>query len=260
VKERREAAKQHDHAHMAESVMVVDPPAPIASSLAPLPAPPAPLPIVMTINGNGRIIPAPAFVPKGLPAAIAAKPIPCRYTGSTETRPGVWVNAEKARDLADRMEITPTISTLKRLETHVTDVILPPQDYSLKWHTPSPDFVFTEDDFSYLAGRETPSKRQHIDDGTVLLGSPMPPLHFASDYDPDYFASVPIFLDHEPDADYIEQSLIWHQPMLTPTFFGSIKNIFARSVSVGLYGLVASARPAGVQYNFIDKCSCSRCK
>jgi len=210
VKERREAAKQRNHAHMAESAMVIDPPTPTASSSAPLPAPPAPLPIVTTINGNGRIIPAPAFVPKGLLAAIAAKPIPRQYTGSTETRPGVWVNAEKARDLADRMEITPTISTLKRLETHVADVILLPQDHSLKQRTPSPDFAFTEDDFPYLAGRETPSKRQRIDDGTMSLGSLTPPPHFALDYDPDYFASVPIFLNHEPDADYIEQSLIWH--------------------------------------------------
>jgi len=240
--------------------MVVDPPAPTALSSAPLPAPPVPLPIVTTINGNGRIIPAPTFVPKGLPAAIAAKPIPRRYTGSTETRPGVWVNAKKARDLADRMEITLTISTLKRLETHVADVILPPQDHSLKWRTPSLDFIFTEDNFPYLAGRDTPSKRLRIDDGTVSLGSPTPPPHFASDYDPDYFTSVPIFLNHEPDADYIKQSLIWRRPMLMPAYFGLYKNIFYRSVPVSLYGLVASARPAGVQYNFIDKCSCSRCK
>jgi len=81
VKERREAAKQRDHAHMAESAMVVDPPAPTASSSAPLPTPPAPLPIVTMINGNGRIVPAPAFVPKGLLAAIAAKPIPRRKQG-----------------------------------------------------------------------------------------------------------------------------------------------------------------------------------
>ena len=110
---------------MAEMVMAVDPPAPIASSSAP-PSVPKPLLIITTINRNGRIIPTPVFVPKGLPAAIAAKPIPRRYTGSTETRPGVWVNAEKARDLADYMEVTPTILTLKCLETHITDVILLP--------------------------------------------------------------------------------------------------------------------------------------
>ena len=194
---------------MAESAMVVNPPALITSSSAPLPAPPAPLPVVTMINENGRIIPAPAFIPKAILAAIAAKPIPRRYTGSTETRPGVWVNAEKARDLADHMDITPTVSTLKRLETHVTDIVHPPQDHSLKWQTPSPDFVFTKDNFPYLPGSKTPSKRQRINDGTILLGSPMLPLDFARDYDPDYFASVPIFLDHEPNANYIEQSLIW---------------------------------------------------
>jgi len=150
--------------------MVVDPPAPIASSSAPLPAPPAPLLVVTTINGNGRIIPTPAFIPKAIPAAIATKPIPCRYTGSTETRPGVWVNAEKAHDLANCMDITPTVSTLKRLETHVADNVHPPQDHSLKWRTPSPDFVFTEDDFPYLPGSETLSKRQRINDGIISLG------------------------------------------------------------------------------------------
>jgi len=244
---------------MAEMAIAVDPSASIASSSALLPVP-KPLLIITMINGNGRIIPAPAFVPKGLPAAIAAKPIPRKDTGSMETRPGIWINAEKARDLADHMEVTLTILTLKCLETHVTDVILLPQDHSLKWRTPSPDFIFTEDDFSYLPGSETPSKRQFINDGTISLGSLMPPLHFASDYDPDYFASVPVFLDHEPDADYIEQSLIWCRPKLMPAFFGLHKNIFYHSVPVGLYGLVASACPMGVQYNFIDKCSCSRCK
>jgi len=117
---------------MAEMAMTVDPPAPIASTLA-LPPAPTPLLVVTTINGNSRIIPAPAFVPKGLPAAIAAKPISRRYTSLTETRPGIWVNAEKACDLADHMEVTPMISMLKCLETHITDVILPPQDHSLKW-------------------------------------------------------------------------------------------------------------------------------
>jgi len=87
----------------------------------------------MTIKGNGRIISAPVFYPKTLLAAIAAKPIPRRYTGSTETRPGIWVNAEKACDLADRMNMMPTILTLKHLETHIANVILPPQDHSLKW-------------------------------------------------------------------------------------------------------------------------------
>jgi len=107
------------------------------------------------------------------------------------------------------MEVTPTILMLKYLETHITDVILSPQDHSLKWRTPSPDFVFTEDDFPYLLGSRTLSKHQHIDDETVSLGSPTLPPTFSSDYDPDYFASVPIFINHEPAADYIEQSLIW---------------------------------------------------
>jgi len=125
---------------------------------------------------------------------------------------------------------------------------------------PSPYFVFTEDDFPYLPGSKTPSKHQYIDDGTISLGSPTLPPDFARDNNLDYFASVPIFLDHEPNANYIEQSLIWRRPMLTPASFGSIKFFFYCSVPVGLYGLVASAHPMGVQYNFIDKCSCSRCK
>jgi len=125
---------------------------------------------------------------------------------------------------------------------------------------PSLDFIFTEDDFPYLPGSGTPSKCQCIDDGTVSLDSPMPPPTFARDFDSDYFASVPIFVNHEPTADYIEQSLIWRCNVTLPTFFGSIKNCFTCSVPVGLYGLVASACPMGVQYNFIDKCSCSRCK
>jgi len=245
---------------MAESAMVVNSPAPTASSSAPLPAPPAPLPVVTMINGNGRIIPAPAFIPKAILAAIAAKPIPHRYTGSMETRPSVWVNAKKARNLADRMDVTPTVSMLKCLETHVADIVHPPQDHSLKQRTPSLDFIFTKDNFPYLLGSETLSKRQCIDDGTISLGSPTPPPDFARDYDLDYFASVPIFLHHEPTADYIEQSLIWRCNITSPIYFGSIKNTFAHSVPVGLYGLVASAHPAGVQYNFIDKCSCSRCK
>ena len=61
--------------------MVVDPPVPIASLRVSPPAP-TPLPVIMTINGNGRIIPTSAFVSKGLLAAIAAKPIPRRYTSS----------------------------------------------------------------------------------------------------------------------------------------------------------------------------------
>ena len=55
---------------MAEMAMTVDPPAPTASLKAPLPAL-TPLLVITTINGNSRIIPAPAFVPKGLPAALA---------------------------------------------------------------------------------------------------------------------------------------------------------------------------------------------
>jgi len=259
VKQHQEAARECQHAHMAEMAMAVDLPAPTASLPAPPPAP-TPLPVVTTINGNARIIPAPAFIPKALPAAIAAKPIPRRYTSSTETRSGIWVNAEKARDLADRMDATPMISTLKRLETHITDVVHPPQDTSLKRRTPSPEFVFTEDDFPYLPGSGTPSKCQRVDDGTISLGSPSPPPDFARDFDTDYFASVLNFLDHEPNANYIEQSLVWRRTMTSPAYFGLNKNIFYRSVPVSLYGLVASACPTGVQYNFIDKCSCSRCK
>ena len=110
---------------MAEIVMAVDPPAFIAYISA-LPPAPKPLPIVMTINGNGIIIPTPAFIPKRLPAAIAAKPIPHRYTGSTETRPNIWVNAEKACDLADHMDVTPMVSMLKHLETHIYNIVHPP--------------------------------------------------------------------------------------------------------------------------------------
>jgi len=94
----------------------------------------------------------------------------------------------------------------------------------------------------------------------MSLDSPTLPPTFARDFDPDYFTSVPIFVNHEPTADYIEQSLIWRCNVTLPIYFGSIKNIFTCSVPVGLYGLVASACPMGVQYNFIDKCSCSRCK
>ena len=74
---------------MAEQDMVVDPPAPVASTSA-LPAPrpvSTLLLIVTTINGNGRVITASAFILKALPAAIAAKPIPKWYTGSEEVRP-----------------------------------------------------------------------------------------------------------------------------------------------------------------------------
>ena len=113
-----------------------------------------------------------------------------------ETRPGIWVNAKKACNLADHMEVTPTISTLKCLETHITNVILPPQDHSLKWRTPSLDFIFQEDNFPYLLRSGTPSKHQHVDDGTVLLGSPTLPPTFTSDYDLDYFVSVLIFVNH----------------------------------------------------------------
>ena len=244
---------------MAEMAMAVDPPASTASLKA---SPPAltPLLVITTINRNSRIIPAPTFVPKGLLAAIAAKPIPRRYTGSTETRPGIWVNAKKAHNLADHMEVTPTILMLKHLETHVADIILLPQDHSLKWRMHSPDFVFTEDDFPYLLGSKTPSKRQRIDNGTMSLGSPTLPPTFARDFNPDYFTSVPIFINHEPTADYIKQSLIQRCNVTSPIYFGSIKNIFICSVPVALYSLVASACPIGVQYNFIDKCSCSRCK
>jgi len=152
------------------------------------------------------------------------------------------------------------ISTLKHLETHIADVVLLPQDHSLKRRTPSLDFVFTEDDFPYLPGSRTPFKCQHVDDGTISLGSPTLPPDFAGDFDMKYFVSVPNFLDHEPDANYIEQSLVWQHNLTSPVYFGLNKNVFYCSVPVSLYGLVASACPAGVQYNFIDKCSCSRCK
>jgi len=225
---------------MAESAMVVNPPTPIASSSAPLPAPPAPLLVITTINSNGKIIPAPAFIPKPLLAAIAAKPIPCRYTGSMETRPSIWVNAEKACDLADHMDVTPMVSMLKHLETHIYNIVHPPQDHFLKRRLPSPDFVFTEDNFPYLLRSGTPLKRQHIDDKTILLGSPMPPPDFVGDFDMDYFMSVSNFLDHEPNDNYIEQSLVWRCNLTSPQYFGLHKNIFYCSVPVSLYGLVAS--------------------
>ena len=88
MKECHEANKQHDHAHMAEMAMMVDPLAPVASTSA-LPAPPpipTSLPIVTTVNGNDRIVTAPTFILKALLAAIAAKPIPCKYTGSKEVQ------------------------------------------------------------------------------------------------------------------------------------------------------------------------------
>ena len=59
-----------------------------------------------------------------------------------------------------------------------------------------------------LPGSGTPLKRQHIDNRTISLGSPMLPPDFAGDFDMDYFTSVLIFLDHEPDANYIEQNLV----------------------------------------------------
>ena len=237
--------------------MVVDPSAPIASSSASLPTPPAPLLVIITINKNSRIIPTPAFISKALLAAIAAKPIPRWYTSSMETRPGVWVNAEKAHDLADCMDVTPMVLMLKCLETHIYDIIHSPQNHSLKRQMPSPDFVFTEDDFPYLLRSRTLLKCQHQQ---WLLGSPMPPPDFTGDFDMEYFISVSNFLDHEPDANYIEQSLVWRRNLTLPQYFSLYKNIFYCSVPVGLYGLVASACPIGVQYNFIDKCLCSRCK
>jgi len=69
-------------------------------------------------------------------------------------------------------------------------------------------FLSTEDDFPYLPESRTPSKRQHVDDGMILLGSPMPTPNFAGDFDMEYFVPVPNFLDYEPDANYIEQSLV----------------------------------------------------
>jgi len=66
VKEQQEATKQRDHAYMAESAMVIDPPTATASSSASLPTPPTPLLVIMTINGNSRIISTPAFILKAL--------------------------------------------------------------------------------------------------------------------------------------------------------------------------------------------------
>jgi len=43
----------------------------------------------------------------------------------------------------------------------------------------------------------------------MSLGSSTPPPDFAGDFDTEYFMSVPNFLDHKPDANYIEQSLVW---------------------------------------------------
>ena len=189
--------------------MVVNPPALRASSSASLPTPPASLPVIMTINGNGRIIPAPAFILKVILAAIAAKPISRRYTSSTETRPGVWINTKKTRDLADHIDIALTISMLKHFKTHVYDIVHLPQNHSLKQQMPSPDFIFTEDNFFYLPQSRTPLKRQCTDNETISLGSLMSPLDFTGDFDMEYFMSVPNFLDHEPDANYIEQSLVW---------------------------------------------------
>jgi len=125
---------------------------------------------------------------------------------------------------------------------------------------PSSNFVFTEDNFPYLPGSRTLSNRQCNDDETISLDSPMPPPDFTGDFDTEYFMSVLNFLDHEPDANYIEQSLVWQHNLMSPEYFGLNKNILYHSVPVSLSGLVASACPTGVQYNFIDKCSCSRCK
>ena len=210
---------------MAEVTIVVDPPIASSSALPPAPAP-ALLPVVTIINSNVRIIPASAFILKVIPAANAAKPIPCQYTSSTETRPSVWINVKKAYNLADHMDIIWTISMLKHLETHIAYVVHPPQDTSLKWQTPSLDFIFTENDFLYLLESGTLSKCQCIDDGTISLGSPSLSLDFVRDFDVEYFTLVSIFLDHEPDANYIEQSLVWQCNLTSPAFFGLYKNIF----------------------------------
>ena len=68
---------------MAEMAMVVDPLAPVASTLALLAQPliPNPLPIITMVNSNGGIVTAPTFILEALLAAIAAKPIPHWYTG-----------------------------------------------------------------------------------------------------------------------------------------------------------------------------------
>ena len=248
---------------MAEQAMAVDPPAPTASTSA-LPAQPlipTPLLIITTVNSNGRIITAPTFILKALPAAIAAKPIPCQYTGTMEVWPGIWLNAEKAHDLSDHMKMTPTVQMLKHLETHIIDVVEPPKDHFLKrWSPPCDDFFFTEEDFLFLLGSKDPLKQQCLDDGTISLGSPSPPPDFASTCDQDYFVSVQ-FLNHELNANDIEQGPLQQASIAVPTFFGSYKNIFSCSVvNTSLYGLVCSNCPSGMVYKYMHSCPCEKCK
>ena len=69
---------------------------------------------------------------------------------------------------------------------------------------PCDDFFFSEKDFPFLPGTQDSSKQQCLDDGTISLGSPSPPLDFAGTCDQDYFASVQ-FLNHELNANDIEQ-------------------------------------------------------
>ena len=89
------------------------------------------------------------------------------------------------------MEMTPTVQMLKHLETHIIDVIEPPKDSSLKRQSPPCDnFFFTEEDFPFLPESKDLSKQQHLDDGTISLGSPLPLPDFAETCDQDYFVSV----------------------------------------------------------------------
>ena len=75
--------------------------------------------------------------------------------------------------------------------------------------------------------------------------------------DGDYYASVQ-FLDHELNANYIEQGP-FQQSYVMPSYFGSIK-IFYCFVDFSLYGLVASHHHSGMVYKFINSCSCKGCK
>ena len=208
------------------------------------------------INGN-----ASTFVPKALLAFIAAKPISCQYTGSTEVWPSVWLNTEKACDLSDHIEITLTVQMLEHLEIHLIDVVELSKDHSLKWWTPSLDIFFTEEDFPFLLESQDSSKWQHIDDGMISLGSPSLPQDFTTSLDGNYYTSVQ-FIDYESHANYIEQGPFW-QFNVMPTYFGSIKNIFYCSADIGLYSLVASSHQStGIMmvYKFINSCSCEGCK
>ena len=116
--------------------------------------------------------------------------------------------------------------TLKCLETHVINIVEPPKNRSLRrWSPPCDDFFFTEEDFLFLLESEDPSKCQCLDDETVSLGSPLLLPDFAGTCDMDYFVSVQ-FLNHEPNANYIEQGPLQQASIAVPTFLGVIKIFF----------------------------------